>query len=252
MKSFACLFDIDGVLTLPITDQRKISIIDPHIIEILHNFHQQDIKFSLITGRAFGWVEKFLLHDYRSFLHDIPIFTEYGLASFISNKLKVSKKAKEFRDEFFFPIMSSIKQICQEKNLFFEMKAFVDYPDHGSLWLEEKKGMISIASNTLISPEQVHDIIGKAVTEYSNEIRIINHHLGCDILPKGWSKEQAAIKSYKLLDSEKKVDKWYVFGDNESDKEMCKPFPNVTFIDTKLGASEVTIKYLKNLGLITD
>ncbi len=247
LTSLGILFDIDGVLTLPITEKRKISVIDPELIEYLSNIHQQGIKFSLITGRAYPWVNTFLLSKFESFLEDIPIYMEYGLTSLKNGAFKVSKKAKSFRDEFFSPILSSIKQNCQEKNIIFELKPYIDYPEHGSLWLEDKKVMISIASNASISTETVQDMVIKSCQDYLDNIRIVKHHLGCDILPKGWSKEQAAIEAYQLLDPEKKIDQWYVFGDNESDKEMCRPFRKATFIDAKIGASETTKDSLKKI-----
>ena len=247
MDSTAFLFDIDGVLTLPITEQLKISVIDPYLIELLSKIHQQGIKFSFITGRAYPWVKKFLLSDYSSFLTNIPIFMEYGLTSVIDNKLNISDFAGSFRKQFFRSILSAIQVTCDKKNIFFNQSPYVDYPSHKSLWLEEKNVMISIASNTNITPEQVQRIVIESVQDFSNEIRIVKHHLGCDILPKGWSKERAAVESYLLLDPDKKIHQWYVFGDNESDKEMCKPFSNVLFVDTKIGASETTKQFLQNI-----
>lgn len=245
MNSFACLFDIDGVLTLPITEQRTISVIDPQIIEILTTLQLSNIKLALISGRAYPWVEMFLLRQFKTALENIPIFMEYGLTSYVQGKLQVSKKAKEFRDEFFFAIMSSIKQTCQEHEIFFELKPSVDYPSHGSLFLEQKNGMISILSNTNISTETVHNLVELSVQDFKDDIRILKHHLGIDILPKGWGKEQAAIQAYFLLDPKKEIHDWFVFGDNESDREMCKPLSIATFVDTKIGASEKTISYIK-------
>lgn len=243
------LFDVDGVLTLPITDERKISVIDPELLQFLSDLHEKKIKFSLVTGRAYPWVKKFVING-NTFLNKIPIFMEYGLASFINNKMIISKKAKNFRDEVFFPILSTIKQISKEKGFLFEVTPYVDYPGHGSLWLEEKNVMISIVSNSSISLDQVHQIVSEAVDDYIDDIRLINHHLGSDILPKGWSKEQAAFAAYQMLDPDKKIEHWMVFGDNESDKEMCKPFTKVTYFDTKIGASETTKQHLKELNLI--
>lgn len=245
MKSLGILFDIDGVLTLPNTEERNISIIDNKLINFLETLHHQGIYFCFVTGRAYPWVQKFVLSQNNPFLSEIPIFMEYGLTSLFNKKLKVSKKARNFRDEFFFPILSSIKYTCDNENILFEITPFVDYPDHGSLWLEKKDGMISIGFNKLVSVAKVQEIVDDSVTTFTDDIRVVKHHLGCDILPKGWSKEQAAIKALNLLDPDKKIQQWYVFGDNESDKEMCKPFENVTFVDTKIGASETTLKYLQ-------
>ena len=247
MNNLAFLFDIDGVLTLPNTEQRKFSVIDSSLIEFLFHIHQQNVKFAFITGRAYPWVTKFLLSKFHSFLEDIPIFMEYGLTSLIYNKVTISDSAISFRNEYFDLILSSIQQTCQIEGVFFEPTPFVDYPDHGSLWLEKKDGMISIASNKLISPRKVHQIVNKSIIDILDNLRIVNHHLGCDILPKGFGKEQAAIKSFQLLDPHKKVRHWYIFGDNESDKEMCNPFKQSTFIDTKIGASESTRKHLKSI-----
>ena len=245
MNLIAFLFDIDGVLTLPITEERNISVIDPNLLTYLESLQTKGIKFAFVTGRALPWVQKFVLSEKYDFLHKIPIFMEYGLTSLLNGKLRISKKARSFRDEFFFSILSSIKQTCANENIHFDIVPYVDYPDHGSLWVEKKEGMISIGFNKLVSVKKVQQIVEESVDSYKDDIRVIKHHLGCDILPKGWGKEQAAIESLKLLDPEKQVEQWYVFGDNESDKEMCKPFSNVTFIDTKIGASETTLKYLQ-------
>lgn len=240
---------MDGVLTLPITEDRKISVIDQDLLKKLSDLHQQDTKFALVTGRAHPWVKKFLFKERNSFLSEIPIFMEYGLTSLINNQLTISKKAKNFRDEVFFPILSTVKQISKEKGFLFEITPYIYYPAHGSLWLEEKNVMISIVSNSAISLDQVHKIVTEAVEDYIDEIRLINHHLGCDILPKGWSKEQAAIEAYQILDPNKNIEKWFIFGDNESDKEMCRPFSQFTFIDTKINASETTKNFLNMLKL---
>jgi HAD superfamily hydrolase (TIGR01484 family) len=247
LYSVACLFDVDGVLTLPITEHRKISIVDPKIVEMLLSLNQNNIKFSLITGRAYPWVNKFLLLEYKERLKNIPIFLEYGLVSSINNNLIISEKGRKFREDLFEPIIGSINDQANQLDIYFESTSFVDYPNHGSLWLEEKNCMISIASNKFITAEEVQNLVENAIHNYKNSVRFVKHHLGCDILPKGWSKEQAAIESYNLLDPEKKIENWFVFGDNESDREMCQPFSNSTFIDTKIGASNTTTRSLKNI-----
>lgn len=244
MKTFACLFDIDGVLTLPLTQKRKISIIDFQLIKKLTILKHQNIPLALISGRAYPWVQQFLLDPFKNFLEEIPIFMEYGLTSYVNGSFHISQNAKDFRDEFFFPIMSSIKQTCLENDIFFELTPYIDYPVHGSLWLELKHGMISIISNKLVSTEQVHILLEQAMDEYTNDVRLLKHHLGFDIIPKGWGKEKAASEAFKILDPQQKIQNWFIFGDNESDREMCNPFLESTFVDTKIGASETTSKFL--------
>ena len=247
MNQISFLFDIDGVLTQPITESRKISVIDPNLINYLNEIHQKGFKFSFITGRAYPWINKFLLFDFSSFLKEIPIYMEYGLTSYFNDKLTISSEAVIFRNAFSTKIISAIQKKCQQDNVFFDSLPYIDYPDHGSLWLEEKNGMISIVSNRKISAEEVQNIVVDSTKGFTNNFRIVKHHLGCDILPKGWSKEIAAEKSYNLLDPDKNIQKWFVFGDNESDREMCNPLPNVEFIDTKDGASETTLRNLKDI-----
>lgn len=243
MTSFGIIFDIDGVVTLPITEERKISLPDPELFSLIKKLSESNVFISFITGRAFLWFKDFILPQIEKNNFKYSCFLEYGLVSYNNNELIVSSSGKAFRRKFFDMFLNKIESKAKELKIYFEKsKFYVDYPKHGSIWVEKKNCMISIIANEKISTAKVHELVEGAIKSDLNEIRFIKHHLGCDILPKGWSKEQGAINVRDL--TKDRIDKWYVFGDNESDKEMCKPFSNVEYIDTKFGASKKTISVL--------
>ena len=244
MNSIGIIFDIDGVVTLPITEERKISIPDPDLFELIKILALQGVKINFITGRAFPWFEKFVLPILQKINIEYNCFLEYGLVSYNNKELHLSNEGKSFRSQYYDTFKQNILSEATKKDVFFEKDmVYVDYPNHGSLWIEEKLAMISVLTNKNISLPVVQDIVGNAVKEYLNEVRFLNHHLGCDILPHGWSKEQGALQVKNMTDE--KVTEWYVFGDNEPDKEMCKPFSNVQYVDCKIGASDTTKQFLR-------
>ena len=243
MTKISILFDVDGVLTLPITSERQISIPDVELFLLLEKLYLNGIKFSLITGRAFPWVKKFILPVLKC---EIPIYLEYGLVSYHNNNITILNDGEDFKNKYHASILNNIRNHSNKKQLIFDLTKYIDYPDHGSLWIEDKISMISIAANKNISVSQCHSIVEKAIEPLKSEINFFKHHLGCDILPLGWTKEMAAKHAQEIIDPKNNTDLWLVFGDNESDREMCKPLANVIFIDTKNGASEKTKQELKH------
>lgn len=59
MNLFAFLFDIDGVLTLPITEERKISIIDPTLMNFLESLHTKELNLPLLPVELYLGSENF-------------------------------------------------------------------------------------------------------------------------------------------------------------------------------------------------
>jgi hydroxymethylpyrimidine pyrophosphatase-like HAD family hydrolase len=95
----------------------------------------------------------------------------------------------------------------------------------------------------------VHQLAAEAWSEYHEHVRVLNHHLGVDVIPSGWSKANATqnFLSYNQIRQEEYS--WYVFGDNQSDREMCQGLDHVSFIDTKQHASTIVKKTLDQLLL---
>ena len=243
------LFDVDGVLTLPVDNKNPRSIIDPSIIEYLNKLLSLKFPMAFVTGRGQCWIDSNFLNKISPLIKENSlIFMEYGLVFLQNNPEKLVIQEKNFRNQYYSKILGQIDEICKKLSILFEKeKVYCDYPSHGSLWVEDKKVMLSIASNTKISTKLVHKIITKLDEHLKTHVRIIYHHLGVDILPIGWSKAKAAVHVNNLIKNKETINKWYVFGDNVSDKEMCQPFDQVKFINTKTGASKKTIKELKNI-----
>ncbi|MHA2362798.1 MAG: HAD-IIB family hydrolase [Candidatus Hodarchaeales archaeon] len=241
-QKIGLIFDVDGVLTKPILKPPVRSVIDPEIISLIDNLIQRNFFIAFVTGRALAWVKAHVF-PHLSIIgkEKIPIFMEYGLTYWYENTLHFHDVGKQFRQNTYPKLISFIDIRAKESKIFFEPnKVYWDYPKHGSIWIEDKHAMLSIASNTIVNTKQVHLLVENIPEDL--KVRLIKHHLGFDLLPNGWSKAKA-IEKVKEFSTE--VKQWYVFGDNPSDREMTKPLENAIFIDTKKGASKTTTKYLE-------
>lgn len=244
--SYGLIFDVDGVLTKPIKpNNMPQSIIDIDLIHMVSKLsHKMPVAF--ITGRSKHWLDIHLLEHLDSFSNDTAIFMEYGLVYLHDNKLKITTAGQKFRSEIYLNIINHVTRQAKEFGIFFEPEiVYTDYPDHGSMWVENKYSMLSLASNFNINPIEVQKTVEGLPKTILNKVRIINHHLGVDILPAGASKANA-VKKFQTFEITKEVNRWYVFGDNPSDREMIIPLRNAAFIDTKLEASEKTKRFLLN------
>jgi hydroxymethylpyrimidine pyrophosphatase-like HAD family hydrolase len=239
---YAFLFDIDGCLTLP---DHGISILD---VDLLDQILTIPSPVAMITGRSDGWLRhKYKEVDRSSYLN-IPTYIEFGLAYLEDDKVIIQEQASDFlsiREK----LILLLAHTCVTSNIFFEPRVWYDdYPAHGSLWVEQKHIQLSIAANEHVSVNQVHRLTAKAWNAWTDKVRIINHHLGVDVIPKGWSKVKA-VEHFLQAYSEEQF-QWYVFGDNPSDEEMATGLTNFTFVSTKEGASYKVKDILTRLKVI--
>ena len=247
--SIGFLFDIDGVLTFPVNPSFPKSHIDHETVSSIALLLEHKFNVAFATGRSWCWIKSNLVDLFPvGFFDRIPIFLEYGLVYWWHKEFTFTPEGTYFRKNFVPSIFAMIAHIyCSIGILFNPNKVWCDYPDHGSLWIEDKVAMLSIAANKNISAEEVHTIVKELPSYVKDSVRIIYHHLGVDILPSGWSKSKAAYKCKELLTDDSNNNFWYVFGDNVSDKEMCLPFENTEFIDTTMYASETTKNWIKKI-----
>ncbi len=245
-NSSGFLFDIDGVLTKPISNKPAESVIDPEILIIINDLIIKH-PLAFITGRSKCWLdEQFIQHINQENQLIAPIFMEYGLVYLYQNKLTITDKGLVFREKIYPHLLSYIEEESKKLGYYFEQKTYCNFPAHGSLWIEKKYTMLSIASNRDIEPMQVHLMIEKLPLALKNQVRIVKHHLGIDILPKGTSKSDA-VQTFLKFNLSQNIDTWYVFGDNPSDKEMTNPLSKWRYFDTKENASEDTKKFLTSI-----
>lgn len=241
--TFAFLFDIDGCLTLPDHDR---SILDTDLID---QILELPYPTAFVTGRSDGWIKRHYQLQNRLNYLQIPTYIEFGLALLHHDNLIFQQTATEFlsvRDRF-------INLLAHETNhcgIYFEPdRWYDDYPDHGSLWVEDKHIQLSIAANSNITPNKVHDLVQSA-WEDEDKGRILYHHLGVDVLPHNWSKSKATTHFINNLEEDEY--EWYVFGDNASDREMQHGLSSSTFISTAEHASTTVRSILHDLNVIGD
>lgn len=233
------LFDIDGCLTLANLDYSEL---DTDLLKKIGEL-ANDYPVAFVTGRSEGWLKK----QYRKIGVDywnIPTYMEFGLVCRTGDKLVFNNDGESFlaiRTQ----IIQDLAKVCNDEDVYLEPQImYDDYPDHGSLWVENKFVMLSIAANSQVTVPQVHQLTGRAVNG-RNDIRLLNHHLGVDILPAGWSKMEATRDFIQGLNEEEY--QWHVFGDNVSDQEMTHGLSRHSFVNTKEGASTDVTAYLESM-----
>lgn len=235
------LFDIDGCLTLP--NQIK-SVLDTDLIDHLL---QLDNPIALVTGRSDGWLRKQYDEENRNSYLEIPTYIEFGLAMINGPDVKLQQQGSDFLPQRL-QLIQLLAETCEKEDIYFEQeKWYNDYPDHGSLWVEQKHIQLSIAENVNLSAKRLHELCDKAWVD-QNQVRILHHHLGIDVIPYGWSKARAT--SHFTQDLDESAYSWYVFGDNESDREMIEGLTNASFISTTETASHQVRKTLEKLNLL--
>ena len=70
--------------------------------------------------------------------------------------------------------------------------------------------------------KEAEKLIEPILGNYSDILRLEKNPYAADILPIFANKKEAAKKAIKNLDPDKTIEKWFAFGDSESDKEMSK------------------------------
>jgi HAD superfamily hydrolase (TIGR01484 family) len=247
--NYGFLFDVDGVLTLPVNEKNPKSIIDIEIIPYLEKIIKYSSPIAFVTGRGMCWLADNLLKVLPSTIKDFSSFyMEYGLLLHYRGTESITLTQNDFRNIYYPKLIDEIEKICLDREIYFERDTnYCDNPAHGGLWIEEKKVMLSLGANIRISPKKIHNLIMDISRELKDKVRIINHHLGVDILPLGWSKANAAENFIEQIKFFGEIKKWFIFGDNTSDEEMCKPLENFDFINTKFGASVKTKEKLDDI-----
>lgn len=239
--TYAFLFDIDGCLTLPDHYQ---SILD---VELIDRIIDLSSPIAFVTGRSDGWLKQHYKTQNRLNYLKIPTYIEFGLVLLHRCTLEFQQSGTDFlpiRDRY----IDLLKQEAEDENIYFETdRWYDDYPSHGSIWVEQKHIQLSIAANSDVSTEQLHDLVRSAWKE-KNSARVLFHHLGVDVIPKQWSKARAT--EHFIRDLEEEQYDWYVFGDNESDREMVKGLSSVTFVSTTKTASTQVRSTLQELDVI--
>ncbi|MHA2250943.1 MAG: HAD-IIB family hydrolase [Candidatus Kariarchaeaceae archaeon] len=242
-KEVGLLFDIDGCLTLP---DFSTSILDIELIDKIYELFQLGIPTAFVTGRSVGWIEEQYKYQNRMKYFEIPTYIEHGLAYLNNQNPVIHDEGKTFlsvRER----LVALLAQITEEEGILFESDTmYDDYPSHGSLWFENKFVQLSIAGNENVSPELVHQLTDKAWDDYKNKVRILQHHLGVDVIPLNWSKSKA-VEHFIENFSEDSYH-WIVFGDNISDKEMGNVLTFWEFVSTSDNNSLDVGRKLLELG----
>ncbi|MHA2298033.1 MAG: hypothetical protein ACXADA_18540 [Candidatus Hodarchaeales archaeon] len=222
---------------------------DPVVLDMLLSLYRKGHPVALITGRSIGWVEENVFNVINQKL-EFPVFMEYGWLWWRKGKLKIERN--DFREKMK-PFFQELEKTTIELGLVYHSQPCSSTPDNGGMWNEDKKVMISIASNYLVSADQVQSVTKKVLNNLEvPPHREVTHHLGMDLLPEGSTKKKAALKARKLIDSDYIVNEWYIFGDSSSDEEMIDAFDQaenrVEFVNTSEKASEnvkrILVKYL--------
>ncbi|MFX0096012.1 MAG: hypothetical protein ACFFBD_30010 [Candidatus Hodarchaeota archaeon] len=244
------LFDIDGCLTLPMENNLDRSILDIELLDRIHALHLQQVPITFVTGRSVGYLKKYYEQHERLKYQEIPHYLEFGLVNWLNGKIKVLETAKPFI-KVKKRLLAALHHYCIDHNIFFEPdQSYDDYPDHGGMWLENKIIQLSIASGKNITPVKVHDITLAAWKQFSTLGRFLPHHLGIDVIPRGWSKAKATEHFILTLNRNESDYQWYVLGDNESDREMTSGLTQVTFINTQKAASRMVWELLESLKIL--
>ena len=122
----------------------------------------------------------------------------------------------------------------------------VTYPDHGGIWFEKKVIMSSVIRGLHDGPDIAQDIASHLMEKKGYDFRLLNHPIGIDVVPPDWSKRKAAEDFSQDVSSDIF---WFVYGDNESDKEMLDGVGQGEYVDARKGASEKVKEHLLSLEL---
>jgi len=224
----AFLFDIDGCLTLPFNPDHPISVLDKPLLQQILQWYEDGVPIALVTGRSsFYLEEEFSKISFESGFK-LPIYIEFGLLKFQNTELSREDYSLEFNDERE-RFLTDFRDLAEKQGVHMAKGEHVHYPEKG-IWREKKHVMSSIISNHDIPPSTIHEIAKELMDRSSYSIRLLNHPLGIDVLPKGWSKRKPA-RTFSL--NHQNGFEWHIFGDNKSDAEMAEVVPFSSFISTQ-------------------
>ena len=219
-----------------------------HFIPLIDRIQKIVTPVAFVTGRSDGWLRQKYQEVNRMNYLKIPTYIEFGLAYLEEGKVIIQEEICDFMS-LREALIEELARTSWENDVYFEPETWYnDYPDHGSLWVEKKHIQLSIAANTSISVEKVHSLTDEAWKDWADKVRIINHHLGVDVIPKMWSKTKAT--QHFIQSRPEDQYHWFVFGDNPSDIEMTIGLTNSTFVSTKERASIEVLETLTKLDII--
>lgn len=247
----AFLFDIDGCLTLPFNPDHPISILDKPLLQQIVHWYEDGIPIALVTGRSSFYLEEEFSQISFEYGFKLPIYIEFGLLKFQNTELMREDYCPEFNDERE-RFLTDFRDLAEKLGVHMVEGEHVQYPESG-IWREKKHVMSSVISNHDTPPSTIHKIAKELMDRSSYSIRLLNHPLGIDVLPKDWSKRNPART---FSSNYQNGFEWYIFGDNKSDAEMAEVVPSSSFFSTREFGSksvwgklrEITPKY--NLHLL--
>ncbi|NHJ04976.1 MAG: HAD-IIB family hydrolase [Candidatus Heimdallarchaeota archaeon] len=214
------LFDVDGTLTYYRGNDSSIDLL---IINDLEMIRQKGHPIGLVTGRSVDWVRNIFFNYISPTLREyIQIYGEFGLVSLIDGKKTRRRIGKETREALTSAKEKIIQVICEDRDL--EPITSFSAPDRRSLWIEPKEIMLTFRTLPLLglTSDVFKKLIDPIIKEYSELLKLELNPYAADILPIFANKKTAAEKAIQKLDPDKKIEKWFAFGDSESDKEMGK------------------------------
>ena len=212
------LFDVDGTLTYYRGNDSSIDLL---IINDLDMIRKRKHPIGLVTGRSVEWVKNiFFSHINPELKEYIHIHGEFGLTSFVNGKKSKRRIPKEIKEALTVVKKEITEIICDDRQL--EAISSYEAPDRRSLWIEPKEIMLTFRTMPYfgLTIDVYEKLIEPVLSDYSELLRLEKNPYAADILPIFANKKEAAKKAIKNLDSDKTIEKWFAFGDSESDQEM--------------------------------
>ena len=212
------LFDVDGTLTYY---RGNDSTVDLLIINDLEDIRKRKHPIGLVTGRSVSWVRQVFFEYINDSLKEyIQIFGEFGLVSWHNGKKRKGRISADTKAALTEVKEKITEEICFDRDL--EVEVSYQAPQSRALWIEPKEVMLTFRTMPTfgLTIEVYKNLIEPILDDYKDLLKLESNPYAADILPISADKKKAAEKAIKKLDPEKKIQRWYAFGDSESDRKM--------------------------------
>ena len=251
------IFDVDGTIT---TVYGVESPIDRRIVEKTCELYNRGHKIAFVTGRAKWYMEENLLPLLREFdLYDkVLVVGERGAYRIKNGKVFVDSNLEREFSPYRQLIKEEVFKVAEKRGIPVKKEELREPPKTGELWIEDKKITLDVRPNQynergLVTEDSVYEVTVEAVRRLCRQhdlssLEILKTSLSAVVLFKKLTKYNMAKAVVETLDPQNLVERWYVFGDSEDDRQMAGVYPEkMTFVDVRGRASKGTLEKLEEI-----
>lgn len=251
------IYDVDGTIT---TVYGIESPIDRRIMERTSRMCDLGYKIAFVTGRARWYLEENLLPLLKEFgLYDkVLVMGERGVYRLHNGVVFVDTNLEKEFIPYRQRMKEEIMKVAKERGIPVKAEELREPPRTGELWFEDKLITLDVRTNSynkknLVNEDSVYEVTVEAMKRLGEQIDfssfdVLKTSLSTVVMFRKFNKYNQAKFIDDTLDPDNLVERWYVFGDSEDDRQMAEANPEKTiFVNVRGRTSEGVLEKLDEI-----